>query len=286
MMDAPVVDTRPAVWVPPEDFEESRICPEGEKAMAAAEEAIIERRFEDARRLQQDAAELFGRDMVTASWYDALLDLDERIDQAEKEFNEAQHASTMPLPPFWSASPYLNLTQAHVEAVESWVGRPLKSERALYLASEHGFDSRTFHHRCDKKGSTITLVRTKTAHIFGGYASVPWGRGELKTKPPRWIPTFIDDPEAFVFRLCAPTNWTGLSHDQVFKVNHTKEMVEPYFNFLRETERKAAKLHAAANAFNASKKDKEAISGTLYENYTSCNITVSLSLSRIYIYIY
>ena len=153
----------------------------------------MQKRFEDARRLQQEAAVAFMHEMLVSQQHDALWDLDERIDLAEKDFLITSLAQNTPPPAYWSASPHLNLTREQVEAVESWVGRPLKAENALYLASQHGFDSREFHHKCDKKGATITLVRTRTGHIFGGYASVSWGRGALKTKPPRWDPIFVAD---------------------------------------------------------------------------------------------
>ena len=42
-------------------------------------------------------------------------------------------------------------------------------------------------------------VRTSTGHIFGGFTAVSWRRGDLVTKPPRWVPSCVADPEAFVF---------------------------------------------------------------------------------------
>ena len=59
-----------------------------------------------------------------------------------------------------------------------------------------------------------------------------------------------------------------MSYDEAFSVNHTAEMAEPYFTFLREQEAKARRLHAAANAVNASQEAKDAITGSVYENYT------------------
>ena len=227
----------------------------------------MENRFDDARRLQQDAAKGFSRDLCASKYCDDLWDLDARIDEAERLFAEAQLAKNEPPPPYWSVSRHLNLTKEHVDAVEQWVGRPLRPEKVLYLASAHGFESRAFHHRCNNQGPTITLVRTRTGHIFGGYASVSWSRGELKTKPPRWVPTYTQDPQAFVFRLCAPANWTGKSHDEVFEGNYTADMVEPHVKFLRDQERKGAKLYAAGHAPNATAEAKEALSGSIYEHY-------------------
>ena len=55
--------------------------------------------------------------------------------------------------------------------------------------------------------------------------------------------------QAFVFRLCAPTNWTGRGYDEVFKKNYTKEMVEPYFNYLRDQEVKAKKMYVCIHLY-------------------------------------
>ena len=268
MSDAPVVDTRPAQVQPSRLFEEDRACAAGEEALAAAEQALAEGDFASARRLQQDAARAFSRQLNVAKWYDALWELHDKIDRTEREMEAARQAAEAAPPAFWSVSRFLNLTSQQVSAIEEWTRRPLQADRVLYLASEHGFDSRAFHHRCDNKGPTVTLVRTETGHIFGGYASVPWSRGELKTKPPRWVPTYVEDPEAFVFRLCAPSNWVGKGYDEVFNANYTKEVVEPYYSFRRSQERKAQRMWTDAHAPNASQEAKDALADSIYENYT------------------
>jgi hypothetical protein len=141
-------------------------------------------------------------------------------------------------PPFWTASLHLNLTEPQVRALEGWIGesraprvvhagqasrvcrsrsrqadqrlaeavagRPLDASKVLYLASRDGFEARTFHRQCDGRGPTVTLVRTDTGHVFGGYTAVPWSRGELLTLPPRWRARFHADPDSFVFRLASP----------------------------------------------------------------------------------
>lgn len=51
---------------------------------------------------------------------------------------------------------------------------PTPNFKMLYSSARDGFDSAKFHQLCDEKGATLTVVRTKDNHIFGGYASVPW----------------------------------------------------------------------------------------------------------------
>lgn len=46
-----------------------------------------------------------------------------------------------------------------------------------YRASENSFSSSAFHTKCDSKGATITIVKSKTYNkVFGAYTSVSWGK--------------------------------------------------------------------------------------------------------------
>ena len=67
----------------------------------------------------------------------------------------------------------------------------LKKPVKLYQGTKHGFRAVDFHSRCDNKGATITIVRTSTGNIFGGYASLPWGGGS----------SYTNDSKAFLFSV-------------------------------------------------------------------------------------
>jgi hypothetical protein len=42
---------------------------------------------------------------------------------------------------------------------------------------ENKFDKTKFHDKCDEKGPTITLIKSKEyGNIFGGYTDIPWSR--------------------------------------------------------------------------------------------------------------
>ena len=43
-----------------------------------------------------------------------------------------------------------------------------------YRASTHGWESSTFHERCDGKPNTVTIVKVGD-FVFGGYTDIPWG---------------------------------------------------------------------------------------------------------------
>lgn len=61
----------------------------------------------------------------------------------------------------------------------------------LYRATEHGWQGRDFHSRADNKGPTVTIFKTNTGRIFGGYLKQSWASGA----------TYIGDSEAFLFSV-------------------------------------------------------------------------------------
>ena len=61
----------------------------------------------------------------------------------------------------------------------------------LYRASTDGFTSTAFHTKCDGKGETITIIKTNTNYVFGGYASSAWNSSGA----------YIADNNAFIFSL-------------------------------------------------------------------------------------
>lgn len=65
-----------------------------------------------------------------------------------------------------------------------------KSFKLLYRGSEHGFDSKAFHDKCDLKGSTLTFVKTDII-AFGAFTKAEWDMTERHKS----------DPEAFLFSL-------------------------------------------------------------------------------------
>ena len=44
----------------------------------------------------------------------------------------------------------------------------------IFRASKHGDSRDNFHKICDGKGPTVTIVKGKNGHIFGGYVTVPF----------------------------------------------------------------------------------------------------------------
>ena len=78
----------------------------------------------------------------------------------------------------------------------SLIGFQSKSLSLLWKGSRDGFGAATFHSLCDGKPSTLTVVRSTTGYIFGGYTQAPWTSHFIRKR----------DPTAFLFSLTNPKN--------------------------------------------------------------------------------
>lgn len=54
----------------------------------------------------------------------------------------------------------------------------------LYRASSDGMTAADFHKKCDNQGPTVTIVRSANGCVFGGFASVSWGKDGKGHKAP------------------------------------------------------------------------------------------------------
>ncbi len=64
----------------------------------------------------------------------------------------------------------------------------------LFRASKDGFNTNAFHKKCDNKGPTLVIIKSKGYEkIFGGFAPCGWGSQN----------GYITDPESksFLFSL-------------------------------------------------------------------------------------
>jgi hypothetical protein len=68
-----------------------------------------------------------------------------------------------------------------------------KSRRTslLYKATIHGFDGSSFHSRCDGKANTVTIIKTDSNYVFGGYTAAAWKNDG----------SYSRDSTAFIFSL-------------------------------------------------------------------------------------
>jgi len=78
---------------------------------------------------------------------------------------------TVPVPvPVGTVSP----TDPLLDHVAGWIKKPVKEWKLLYKWSQDTQTNEEWHSKCDEKGPTVTVVRTKGGYVFGGYAHIPW----------------------------------------------------------------------------------------------------------------
>jgi hypothetical protein len=78
-----------------------------------------------------------------------------------------------------------------------------KRYKLLWRGSEHGFDTKAFHHQCDHHGNTVTIMRDSSNYVFGGYTPVAW-ENRIRDQMKLGIPTKAKDDSctSFIF-ICA-----------------------------------------------------------------------------------
>jgi len=78
-----------------------------------------------------------------------------------------------------------------LDHVAVWIKKPVKEWKLLYKWTQDEQTNEEWHKKCDNKGPTVTVIRTKGGYIFGGYAHLPWtNSGGLK-----------ESKESFIFSL-------------------------------------------------------------------------------------
>jgi len=73
-----------------------------------------------------------------------------------------------------------------------------KGFNPLWRGSRDGFGAEDFHSRCDGVKNTLTIIKTTTGFIFGGYTSQAWASPQYSE--------YKRDPNAFLFTFKNPSN--------------------------------------------------------------------------------
>eukprot|EP01094_Clydonella_sp_ATCC50884_P021194 TRINITY_DN460_c0_g1_i1.p1 TRINITY_DN460_c0_g1~~TRINITY_DN460_c0_g1_i1.p1 ORF type:complete len:182 (-),score=33.08 TRINITY_DN460_c0_g1_i1:791-1336(-) len=81
-------------------------------------------------------------------------------------------------------------TEDQVSKLKSWIGGKPKFE-LLYRASRDGWSTATFHELCDDQGATLSIGKSKSGYVMGGYCTVPWSTASR----------YFRDGTAFLFSL-------------------------------------------------------------------------------------
>jgi hypothetical protein len=91
--------------------------------------------------------------------------------------------------------------------------KPTLNPVLLYRGSRDGFTPQAFHSNCDGKKRTVTIIKSDSDYVFGGYTASPWKSDNG---------TYGNDPTAFIFNL----RQNGQSNTKkISKVNDTTRAI-------------------------------------------------------------
>jgi hypothetical protein len=87
--------------------------------------------------------------------------------------------------------------------------------KLIYRASEDGFYAKSFHIECDNEPNTLTIIKSKTGKIFGGFTQIKWdGDSGFKTDKEAFIFSLINkDNEPIKMKVCENKNAIRCSKD-------------------------------------------------------------------------
>jgi hypothetical protein len=86
--------------------------------------------------------------------------------------------------------------------------------RLLYKATRDGFTASSFHSKCDGKANTVTIIKTSSNYVFGGFTAAMW------SSPSSII--YGHDATAFIFSL----RRNGISYNEKYMVKNAIHAIE------------------------------------------------------------
>ncbi len=92
----------------------------------------------------------------------------------------------------------------------------LKEVKLVYRASRDGFSGYSFHSKCDGISNTVTIIKTTSNSVFGGFTSASW--------PSYYGSNY--DANAFIFSL----RRSGISNKEIFNITNPSYGIYSYYN--------------------------------------------------------
>ncbi len=92
--------------------------------------------------------------------------------------------------------------------------RPIRQPTLLYKLTRDGYGASTFHSKCDGKSNTVTIIKTNSNYVFGGYSAAMW-------KSDR---TYGYDATAFIFSL----RRNGIPYNEKYMVRDPSSAIGNY----------------------------------------------------------
>ncbi|KAJ5079956.1 pep-cterm sorting domain-containing protein [Anaeramoeba ignava] len=91
----------------------------------------------------------------------------------------------------------------HFNLIKEWINdNEFFSKMKLgFSTKKEGFDCRKWHSKCDDKGKTLIIIKTKDNYIFGGFTSIGYISDKSQWSHNYGNNGYIPDPNSFIFSL-------------------------------------------------------------------------------------
>jgi hypothetical protein len=105
------------------------------------------------------------------------------------------------------------LSQTQQQQLNAWDGNPNQKWTLCYRGTQDGFNSNTFHNKCDSKSQTLVVLRETNGNVFGGFNSSTWaGGGSYYSPGGTWLYTFKNNYKANWGGQCAGQSYGTYNH--------------------------------------------------------------------------
>ncbi len=91
---------------------------------------------------------------------------------------------------------------------------PTRQPTLLYKLTQDGYGELKFHSKCDGKANTVTIVKTDSNYVFGGYTAAMWKSDN----------SYGYDSTAFIFSL----RRNGISYSEKYMVKDPNYAISSY----------------------------------------------------------
>ena len=123
------------------------------------------------------------------------------------------------------------------------LSKAIQSFAILFVASKNDYSATKFHNMCNGQANTITIIKSHSNHIFGGY------------KASRWHPLqYNHHPNSFLFLIRGKE--TSSSENKYPQAIHTQPPIDHYFDSSVHYDTNRGPQFGTWGAFDISIKDR------------------------------
>jgi hypothetical protein len=88
--------------------------------------------------------------------------------------------------------------------------------KLLYRGSRDGFNAASFHAKCDAANTTLTVIRSTTGYISGGYAALSWAGNGHRQSSDNWLFSLYPTPLKLLCSSPQYAQYTCSSYGPIF----------------------------------------------------------------------